>query len=226
MKKTLIIAALLAGAVSVYSQGQVDFYNFSAAGTPLSTLHAQIFNISTATTTTVTYNGYTVNEEMGDVAAGVPAGNSVYSGAALQNSAITTGFSAQMLASTAASDTLADLSPVGTVMSFYTTAAGAGYLKGVQVVSIAGGTVATIAIAAWQNTGVSGPAATLVAAQADGYAWGISDLANDPLAVSPATPTAMPTSIESFSIGLSVPEPSTIALGVMGASALLFRRRK
>jgi hypothetical protein len=32
--------------------------------------------------------------------------------------------------------------------------------------------------------------------------------------------------LESFSLTTAVPEPSTIALGVIGASTLLFRRRK
>jgi hypothetical protein len=40
----------------------------------------------------------------------------------------------------------------------------------------------------------------------------------------------MPTSIESFSLGVDtippVPEPSTIGLGLFGVSAFLLRRRK
>jgi hypothetical protein len=39
-------------------------------------------------------------------------------------------------------------------------------------------------------------------------------------------PSILPAGLESFSLTAAVPEPSTIALGVMGASALLFRRKK
>jgi len=83
---------------------------------------------------------------------------------------------------------------------------------------------ATIALVCWYNAG--GTIASYTAAQQANVPTGMSLLVNDPnLFVSaPATAVDMQ-GLQSFSL-TSVPEPSTIALGVIGASTLLFRRRK
>jgi len=230
MKKTLTIVALLAGAVSGYSQGNVYFYNFETEGG--STLKQAIYNVQPTANDnySVTYNDYTVSEELGSTSGSTetPKGTTVYSGSGLLGTGSTAqGFTAQLYASGIPNDTLGDLQPVGSAEAFYTgPTSAAGYLNGFWSDFVASGTVATVAIAAWQTTGTAGAATSLAVAQADGYAWGFSNLANDALAVAPANPTPMPTTIESFSLGQSIPEPSTIALGVMGVSALLFRRRK
>jgi hypothetical protein len=228
MKKTLIVTviALLAGAVSGYSQGQVFFYNYETEGG--TTLKQAIFDVQPTANdnTSVTWGGYTVQEEMGSTSASseTPKGTTVYSGTGL----LGTGYEAQMLASPIPNDTLNDLVPVGNVLPFFTIAAGAGYLNGMQIVTVGSGTVLTVAIAVWNNGG--GQYTTLAEAQAAGEPWGISNTANDPTAVVPNLPTSMPTSIESFSLGgpeiQSIPEPGTIALGALGASAFLFRRRQ
>jgi hypothetical protein len=95
---------------------------------------------------------------------------------------------------------------------------------------------ANIAVAAWYNGG--GVYTTLAEAQSAGVPWGVSPVEiltglGEPASVETAdvghtTPLTQPTEpygIESFSL-VTTPEPSTIALGVMGVGAFLARRRK
>jgi hypothetical protein len=98
---------------------------------------------------------------------------------------------------------------------------------------------ATIALVAWYNGGVNIPTAsapisqTILSAQLaadEGGAgpYGISPLDSiTGLGGSGSPPAATPDmlGLQSFSL-VTTPEPSTIALGVIGASSLLFRRRK
>jgi hypothetical protein len=243
MKKTITVIALLAGAVSGYSQGSFYFYNSGSEGAPAVTMKSLIYNVSAATYT-VQYGGGTVKEQIGQTSVDNPTGGVTYAGGGLGGSATTgTAYDAQMLAATGSGDALSTLAAVGTVLNFNTVTAGAGILKGNEVEQLPGTSpTATIAIAAWAvNSGGDLLAAnTLAQAIADaiadagevndgGYAWGISDTATIALAYGSNPPTPVPTTIESFSLGMApppVPEPSTIALGVIGASALLFRRRK
>jgi hypothetical protein len=91
-----------------------------------------------------------------------------------------------------------------------------------------GGT-ATVVLVAWFNGG--GAYSSLTAAEAAGQDFGfsapVSLTALGDLGSPPNIPP--PIGITSFSLGGEpepiTPEPSTIALGVMGASAFLFRRR-
>jgi hypothetical protein len=95
------------------------------------------------------------------------------------------------------------------------------------------GQAATVAVAAWYNNG--GTVATLAAAQAAGFANGFSGTGNvttggnsDPaVGGPPSTAPGLPHLGNINVVGnVGVPEPSTIALGVMGASAFLMRLRK
>lgn len=240
MKKVIVTALALSGAVTAYSQGTISFYAYGTG------LKQAIFGAQ-AGNTQVTYDGYTVSEQMGSASAAVipkesPVGNTVYSAAPLGGSTATGSlYDAQLLAAvdTTAGQVqpLSALAPVGTPENFYTQAAAAGFVKGAETITFASGTTASVAIAAWaiNASGPGGAANTLAQAQADlaqygndsGYAWGISLVADDgPFGTGANPPAVMPTTITSFSLGQSVPEPSTVALGVMGASALLFRRRK
>jgi hypothetical protein len=231
MKKTITVIALLAGAVTGYSQGQITFYGYSVQNG--STLKQAIFNAESGSYS-VTYGGSTVFETIGSVAATVnahesPVGTTTYTSAQLGG---TTGAPADavLLANLGTGDAINTLVATGTVLPFYTTAAGTGFIKGVTTDTLGtgvaqAGSTFTVAIAAWTINagGDQGAANTLATAIADatldkgeaddgGYSWGISDTAN---VVSPTgvTPAGMPTTIESFSLGVAVPEPSTIALG-------------
>jgi len=235
MKKSLTMLALLAGAVSGYSQGQVVFADYAGF------LQQQIFNVqsappSGATSVTVSNGGFTTTEYVGSTAntAENPQGSAVFAaGTALSG----TGFDAELYASSTAGASISQLSAVSSLLHFGTTAAQLGFVKNTTLATVPGlatGATGTYAIAAWASTGVDGAATTLAAAQADGYAWGFSTTGfltpgNPPVdlgAPQAAGDPALSGTVEGFSLGSTVPEPSTIALGVMGASALLFRRRK
>jgi hypothetical protein len=89
------------------------------------------------------------------------------------------------------------------------------------------GTVVTVGIAVWYNGG-----GTLTLAQAEaisGDPYGFSPTGNVTLGGGslpvPDLPGG-PGEIQSFSMVTPTPEPSTIALGVMGASAFLIRLRR
>lgn len=238
MKKTLIIAGMLVAAVSGYSQGSISFGGY-ISGTP--SFKQAIYNVQTTApangvATSVTYGNYTISEYTGSSSTTVsanenPAGTVAYaSGTALSG----TGFDATLFGVAGTASTYNALSPLSTgVLNFYTVAAGLGFIQNTLTVTVpgtsSGAPGASVAIAAWQATGADGAATSLSQAQQDGYAWGFSPITTISTTFSPAGPASMTTLANldmSFSLGQATPEPSTIALGVMGASALLFRRRK
>jgi len=229
MKKAFTIMILLAGAMSGHSQGNVEFND-------LTTNFKQMFfgvQPSANDNTTVTYNGYTVHEEMGSTSAPdeTPKGATVYAtGTAL----LGTGFSAQLLGAAGANDSLSQLAPIpgvftSGILTFVTVAAGAGFLKGADLDAIPGtpaaSPAATVAIAVWDDEG--GTVTSLAMAQADGDPWEISNLGNVTTTIPPFVPASMPITIESFSLG-TVPDQLSpaIALGVISASVFSFRRLK
>jgi len=232
MKKTLTAMALLAGVVSGYSQGAMSFYGHGTG------LQQSVWNVQPGANdnTTITYGGYgtnltaggtapTVVEEQGSTAATseTPAGTTVYAAGTSLGGSVSagTGFDAQLLAGAGSGLSLSSLVPVGTVLNFFTTAGAAGQISGAVTESINGTTVgspvATIAIAAWNNGG--GLYNTLASAVKAGEPFGISALANITTTFGDNSPALMDSASNlylSFSLG-TVPEPSTIALGVMGA---------
>jgi hypothetical protein len=224
MKKTLIVVALLAGAVSVYSQGQISMNDYNG------NFAIQLFTASSqaASTVQVSYGGYTAFEKQGNTAADTNPGNTSYTGAPLGS-----GYTVGLLAAAGLNVALSGLTPVtlSTTGSFtpitsWGSGNAAGYWNSGEVAEISGTTTtATVAIAAWANTGVDGSAATLAQAQADGYAWGISSPANVSALGSGGTTVYLPATLTSFSLA-ATPEPSTVALGVIGASAFLMRLRR
>jgi hypothetical protein len=119
--------------------------------------------------------------------------------------------------------------PVGTATAF----AFNGFVSGGQVTIPAAGIVAgkvTLQMRAWEAT-TAGTAGTYEAALAGSKKVGISET----FSLVPGNPNDSPPGVaanlvglKSFSIsgGSVIPEPSTIALGMIGAAALLLRRRK
>jgi hypothetical protein len=234
MKKTLTAMTLLAGAVSVYSQGVVSMQNYTGGF-----LGVQVYNVQTANTVTVTDGSYSGSEVMGN-------SSNTYNknpGSAVYNTAtkLGAGFDVALLGA-AGSITSGDYAaltqaPGSLITSLIsptsvTPKAGGSWIS-TGTASVAGsGSTFTLALAAWQNSGSQGAATTLAAAQADGYAWGVSDMVTTTLATGINPPGTLPygaSGLTDFSLvpgASATPEPSTIALGVIGASALLFRRRK
>ena len=141
-----------------------------------------------------------------------------------------TNFWAQIYAADGTGHTAQDLRAKGTAVNFRaggnvgyvqisgSTARGTVVVPAVTVTDVFGGPV-TLQVRAW-----SGTFATYEAALAGGGKTGFSNLLNLlATGAPPGTPTDL-VGIQGFNL---VPEPSTIALGVLGlGSLLLFRRRK
>jgi hypothetical protein len=243
MKKTLTVISLLAGAVSGYSQGAIAFNEYTT------TLRQAVYNLQPAAynNTTVTYGNYTVSETLGSSTAAIqtketPPGTTAYqAGTALSGSA----FSAELLVGPAGITSISGtaggvgLLPWGgsngipaSVAGFKTGANSIGMISSSAGVTLptetyyAVGDTVSVAIAAWNNE--NGTITSLLAAQQGGTPWGIGNVvqATGGLTGPPNAAEPLPAGLESFSLGVTTPEPSTIALGVMGVSALLFRRRK
>jgi hypothetical protein len=216
MKKTITTIALLAGAASAYSQGQINMNDYGT------TFAIQIFTPSTVAAIPVTYGGYTTLEVQGNTVNDDNAGTTTYPG----STPIGAGYEICLLAG-AAGDSVSQLSPVaGSTFGTFISTGGGGYWNAPNnLVTIPGITTsATLAIAAWNTEG--GTVSSLGLAQATpGDQWGISAIATEPVGIAPATPPYLPAGITSFSLG-ATPEPSTIALGVIGASAFLMRLRR
>jgi len=223
------VIALLAGAAPVYSQGQVSMSDYSSSFT------IQIFNWQPviANAVELSYGGYTTIEEMG-TSPNLQL-NSPGSTAFAPGSALGTGYSVQLLAAPGAGDALSTLVPTGPVITTWYTPAGGNPTVGlngfwystanVTISGVAPGTAATVALAAWDNEG--GLVASLAAAQGFGGPWGVSITGNvDQLGGNGVRPPNLPSSIESFSLVAEIPEPGTMALGLLGASAFLFGTRK
>jgi len=108
------------------------------------------------------------------------------------------------------------LAPVGSPVNFRTGAA-AGYISSTIVTTpFAGGTTVWVEMRAWEAG-----ANSYEAAVAGGKLFGKSDPIQLTVAEAPNTPPDM-VGLKSFSL---VPEPSTMALGLLGAAALMLRRR-
>jgi hypothetical protein len=228
MKKTMIVAALLAGALSVYSQGQLEFSDYATtSGFGIVIFGPQSFPNSPVQ---VSFNGYSNLEEQGNpTLAAYPQegplapGTTVYASA---NPLAGSGYDVQALIAAGANQPLSALSLTGPVETGFYSGGNAGlFLASIGETTGVPAGPATVAIAAWVNNGVNGAATTLGQAQADGYAWGISSLGNVNLTAAPNMPAEFPAAVTSFSLTF-IPEPGTIALGVIGASAFLMRLRR
>jgi hypothetical protein len=227
MKKTLVIGALLAGATGLFAQGTVQFTDLGAVqihiyGPQVADPSVQVTGNTASDKPAGTQTGYT-----GGLVGGTGTGTSLANGndVSVELYALGGGTSAAPLSS---------LQAVSQYTStIYTIAAGAGVFVKPSLATDPGipnsaNGSATIALAAWYNGG--GSYTSLSAAQAAGQPAGesapvfLSGLGG--LGQPPGTPPPM-TGLQSFSLTspAASPEPSTIALGVMGASAFLLRRR-
>jgi hypothetical protein len=227
MKRALTVMTLLAGAASVYSQGEVNMLDYGG------TFTIQVFNVQAAgeSTTPVSYGGFSGTETQGQGpnSALVNPGTTVYD----TGSELGAGYSLQLLGAVGSGDALSTLTPQGSpITTWYTAGAGLpGFWNSGVNVAITGSSVggtATVAIGAWNNEG--GTVNSLAAAQAAGDPWGVSTTGNIASlgGAGGSPPGALPSTITSFSLATTtvVPEPSTVALGVIGASTFLMRLRR
>jgi hypothetical protein len=177
----------------------------------LVTLTAVLVSASTFAQGTVFFNNRT---SAGDVRIFAPDG---VSGAGTAAASV----SAQLFLVPAGGGALVPLSPATT---FRTSAAASFFVNPVDVTvpGIAAGESATLIIRAWDTAAGSFEASLL---QGESEALTITGLGG----VNPTTGAIVPTpdlaGLQSFTLTL-IPEPSTMALGILGAAALLYRRRK
>jgi hypothetical protein len=207
MKKLLIIALALTSAAGAYAQGTIQFVNNGAG------LKAPVYGIN---------SGNPTEALQGNTSTGTPAGSTVYAGGGL----VGTGFSAQLWGSAVGGSLqpLLDTAGNSLILTFRTTGGSAAGIMianptglAAAVPGVAENGTASIQLRAWDNSTGSTWATATTRGQS-------AIFSSAPLGGTVTQPP-LPTGLTSFNIA-TVPEPSTIALGVMGISALLIRRRK
>jgi hypothetical protein len=249
MKKILIAGMTLAGTIGLFAQGSLIFNNF-ASGTPEAAGVNVVFHIYSpqVATPTVEITGnssvaYSTSARNGDF----PTGTQTYTGTLIGGSTVGTGSAAWGNGNNYSADLLAapgDNAPVGnlalvanSVTTFRTTSAQvAGWFvaPAVGALSIPGTTYsgsgvtgvptsASVVVQAWYSGGGAFP--TYASAVAAGMPAGQGAEFNvDGLGGGTISPPNLYNG-SSFSLTTQVPEPSMIALGVMGGCAFLARRR-
>lgn len=228
MKKTITgVVMLLAGACITHAQGTVSFANYLGS-----------------TYIYVSYKPASGSAiQLGGAATGPAPSTSNYA-AETGNG---TDWTAQLWGAAGSGDTASALSPLplqggsagATVTSTFASGSSghdstAGTWLSTAVGTVPGttyeGSAATVQVYAWYNDG--GTITSYSQAVSDGVPAGFSATANistgGPVppgqSGTPAVPAALPAGLGNFTV--SVPEPSTVALGMMGASALFMRLRR
>jgi hypothetical protein len=239
MKKILLTSLMSVGALGAYAQGTLNFTDYDYG-----TVVTHIWSPNTASPSTAL---------SGNTSTDTPVGTQTYPNSVkLGGSAVSTGanglngngsqFSVQLeaLGGATASVPLSSLLPVSQYVTTITTT-GTGAKQGTWIVpSIsndpgipgAGGTAPTadFAVACWYNN--NGTITSLAQAQASGNGvWGESPEVVNFSLTPPSSITGKPQGFNNDENALSfrltsVPEPSSIALGVMAAGAFIARRRK
>jgi hypothetical protein len=221
MKKTLTgTLALLAGAYAVHAQGTVNLNNYGTGAAYLYVSYKSPTGVVTPLGGSATTGATTLNNFGGTVQDGNDWTVTLYGGAGTSTPS-------------------ASLSPLGISATFSSggldPVAGTWFSTANAAIANAGynGTVATVQLFAWY----SGGGATLAQAEASSIIpWGESSIANitlggpfPPGGPNPGNPAALPgvfNQLGNFNVATATPEPSTIALGVIGASAFLMRLRR
>jgi hypothetical protein len=209
MKKVLLTLLLAASAASSYAQGTIQFANIFGTTAARSFL-APIYAADPLNPT---------REQHGNSATGVPVGTTVYGGGILNVAGYSLGLfkGETMIASADLRTSATGALPAGTIAVITAT-----------VPQNDPGTTAQLTVRAWQTSFGS-----YANARAQGGFAGSSEVFTtaklggiDP---TDGSIVSVPNSIgwTSFNVYTTVPEPSTIALGVLGlGSLLLFRRRQ
>jgi hypothetical protein len=138
------------------------------------------------------------------------------------------GYTAQLYggAANAAESTLVALTPTTT----FRTGNGRGYItpaaSGVVVTGVPGGQTASLQIRVWDNAGgtITSWEQATIRGQSDVFqVASLGDPTSNPPGV-PVDPVGFGVRADPYT--LNIPEPTTIALGLIGAAALMLRRRK
>lgn len=225
MKLTTILAALLMSATVAFSQGQIVFNN-SVSGQVRARIYAPVATDPT-------------RSRIGNGPTDVPAGTTDWSDAVgLSGTNYTVQLWGGPTSATEAQLTLGG----GNATANFRTGTAAGFIntpvgQAPSIAGVIGGQNANIQLRAWDN--LNGAITSWAAAMANPLvARGASPMfISDPLGGGPITPPnlvgqdldpgpGVTRGPGLLSFSLAVPEPSIIALGVLGLGALLFRRRK
>ena len=207
--------SLLAGATVGYSQGVVNWSDYAPASGGLTAFSIEVFAPGSG--------------GPGNTAADLPPGSATYTGApvgagyeiGLYDATTSGGLASALLGLPLATDTFT------TANSFPGRWDVSGGLNAADP-SNPSGTAVFIELAAWST---ADGASSYAQALSEGVAAGVSGASSGTTVLGgggtpPATAgTLAGIGLQSFSVG-SVPEPSTIALGVIGASTYLLRLRR
>jgi hypothetical protein len=232
MKKLAITMSLLAGATAGYSQGVINWSDYAPAAGGLPAFYMEVFS-----------PGPGGNEQnLGNTANDLPPGGATYSGVQLGGSGTGTGatgygnganYDIGLYVSTTPSGVQNEVSG-GTPIAVDNFSAGSGgwdFSGGLSAVvpGLASGTAVYVELAAWYSGGgATSYAAAIAAAVPAGTS---STSSGTTLLGGGGSPPAVPGTlagigITDFSLATTVPEPNTIALGVIGASTFLMRLRR
>jgi len=225
MKKLVITLSLLAGVTAAYSQGQINWSDYQPANNtsspPLPAFLITVWTPGTETSGTGSVPNNTAND--------LPAGTATYTGQPAG-----AGYEVGLYVDTsptAVANDVATGTPV-TTLPFGTGANAGGWdFSGTLfqfVPGIASGTAVYVELAAWSTadgaTSYSQALSQQVAAGTSGASTGTTVLGGG--GSPPATPgTLAGIGLQDFQLS-TIPEPSTIALGVIGASTFLLRLRR
>lgn len=212
MKTILILAASLFVAAGAFAQGTIIFVNFNA------NFKAPIYDIEPLSPTTT---------KTGNSAAGNPMDSTVYTGALLSG----TGYTAELWGHLGTGQAEGALEALG--KTTFRTGTAAGFINS-AILPVPGATLGgatpsqgTFQVRVWNNlAGTVGTWAQVLLNPA--VARGKSALLNSGNLGGTGTPGATDPTLEnlrSFNIAI-VPEPSSIALGVLGLGTLMFLRRR
>jgi hypothetical protein len=256
MKKSLTIVALLAGATFAYSQGQVNYGDYNTGATTGFNIHIwspnpsapgveQTGNSSVAFSFSA-LGGDAPTGHMNSYGGSLIGGSGSTGTSVAVNYTLGNNFDVELYAAngTLSSFSTSTFTAISGSLGQIATTSGSGGLifasptltfngSGSVPITAAQGASVTMAIAAWFTAG--GTITTLSAAQSTpSTPWGVSPVGTESLAANPNPTFNLPGAgdsyttaggITSFSL-VTTPEPSTVALGVIGASAFLMRLRR
>jgi len=233
MKKILIIGSLLVGAAGLHAQG---YLNWNANGSwaisvysPDTTTPGTVFTGDSSFDVpagTTTYTGGWIG---GGASPGTGVGATPANGPGGYNYQNAGNFEVGLYMDTSAAAVTADVTG-GTPLA--TDGISDGALAGIgseaEDPSASPGTVVNLGLAAWYTDGglYTSYAAAKGANQPAGYNISSGTVALGSLTGTPVSVNGNTIGLTSFSLATTIPEPSTVALGVIGASTFLMRLRR